>query len=120
MVLFLKGSIEKPFDGYQRKAIEILREEKVRFTYFNVMNDPDVREILKEYSRFTAYPQIYINEKFVGGLSFLEEGAKLGGLTHCVPSTEVMLPMKEKILQLIKKSRLMCFMRGSIDFPRCI
>jgi monothiol glutaredoxin len=56
VVLFLKGSVNNPFDGYQRKAIEILREEKVRFTYFNVMDDPDVREILKEYSRFTAYP----------------------------------------------------------------
>jgi len=74
VVLFLKGKRETPFDGYQRKAIEILQEEKVRFTFFDVMDDPDVREILKEYSRFTAYPQIYINEKFVGGLSFLEEG----------------------------------------------
>jgi glutaredoxin-related protein len=92
----------------------------VRFTHFNVMEDPDVREILKEYSRFTAYPQVYINEKFVGGLNFLKEGAAQGGLTHCVPSTEVMLPMKDKILQLVKKSRIMCFMQGSIDFPRSI
>ena len=56
VVLFLKGEVNNPFDGYQRKAIEILQQEKVRFTHFNVMNDPDVREILKEYSRFTAYP----------------------------------------------------------------
>jgi len=84
------------------------------------MNDPDVREILKEYSRFTAYPQIFINGKFVGGLNFLQEGAAYGGLTHCVPSTEVMLPMKDKILQLVGKTRIMCFIRGSIEFPRSI
>ena len=75
VVVFIKGSEHKPFDGYQKEAVQILQQEKVRFTHFNVMEDPDVREILKEYSRFTAYPQVYINEKFVGGLNFLKEGA---------------------------------------------
>ena len=48
-------------------------ESKVRYTWYNVMNDPDLREILKEISRFGSYPQMFIERKFVGGLVFLRE-----------------------------------------------
>ena len=56
VVIFIKGSRKKPFDGYQREAIEILDSQKVRYYSYNVMSDPDLREILKEVSRFTSYP----------------------------------------------------------------
>jgi len=56
VVIFIKGTKRKPFDGYQREAIKILDESKVRYTCYNVMNDPDLREILKEISRFSSYP----------------------------------------------------------------
>ena len=34
-----------------------------------------------------------------------------------IPSTEVMLEMREKIEKLINKGRIMLFIEGSIDFP---
>ena len=34
-----------------------------------------------------------------------------------IPSTEVMLPMREKIEKLIKKGRIMLFIEGTLDFP---
>lgn len=56
VVVFIKGTKRKPFDGYQREAIEILDKSKVRYSVCNVMDDPDLREILKEISRFSSYP----------------------------------------------------------------
>lgn len=56
VAIFIKGSKRKPFDGYQKEAIEILDQSKVRYSVYNVMNDPDLREILKEISRFSSYP----------------------------------------------------------------
>ena len=61
------------------------------------MVDSDLREILKEVSRFTSYPQLFVDSKFVGGLNFLRNAAEHGGLASAIPSTEVMLPMREKI-----------------------
>lgn len=34
-----------------------------------------------------------------------------------IPSTEVMLPMRQKIVELISKRRIMLFIEGTIDFP---
>ena len=62
------------------------------------MSDPDLREILKEVSRFTSYPQLFVEGKFVGGLNFLKDAKERGGLTSIIPSTEVMLPMRDKIM----------------------
>ena len=72
VVLFMKGSKYNPFDGYQREANEILSSSKVRYSVYNVMHDPDLREILKEISRFPSYPQLFIDKKFVGGVNFLK------------------------------------------------
>lgn len=81
------------------------------------MHDPDLREILKEISRFSSYPQMFIDKKFVGGLNFLRNAHNHGGLTSVIPSTEVMLPMRQKIVELISKQRIMLFIEGTIDFP---
>ena len=117
VVIFIKGTKRKPFDGYQREAIEILDQSKVRYTVYNVLYDPDLREILKEMSRFSSYPQLFIDKKFVGGLNFLKQASVAGGLASVIPSTEVMLPMREKIEKLIKKGRIMLFIEGTLDFP---
>lgn len=70
----------------------------MRYTYYDVMNDQDLREILKEISRCSSYPQLFVDQKFVGGLTFLKEAYENGGLASVIPSTEVMLPMRNKII----------------------
>ncbi len=85
VVIFMKGSPSKPFDGYQSEGIKILDEAKIRYAYFDVMKDPvrhnqllnliqDVREILKEFSGCQSYPQVFIHGQFLGGgLTFMRE-----------------------------------------------
>lgn len=97
VVVFMKGTPMKPLDGFQERAIKILEDQKVRYTYFDVMVDPDIREIVKEYSRHSAYPMIFINQEFKGGLHMLDEAMQKGGVTSIIPSTEILLPMQEKI-----------------------
>lgn len=72
VTIFIKGTKKKPFDGYQKEAIEILDSSRVRYSVYNVMHDPDLREILKEIARFSSYPMLFIEKKFVGGLNFLK------------------------------------------------
>jgi monothiol glutaredoxin len=56
VVLFLKGTPNNPSDGYQAKAIEYLNQTKVKYSWFNVMTDSDVREMLKDFSRWNSFP----------------------------------------------------------------
>ena len=94
--------------------------EKVRYTYFNVMRDPDVREILKEFSKWPSYPMLYVNGKFVGGLNFLKDAMKGGGLALMIPSTEIKISNNEKIAVICRKSFFVAFVRGNIDFQQCV
>jgi glutaredoxin-related protein len=92
---------------------------KVRYTYFDVMTDSDLREILKEYSRWNSFPQLFIRGKFVGGLNFLEDNVKSGRISNYIPTTEILLPMREKIYRIMSKGVYMIFMRGTPIYPTC-
>jgi len=52
----LKGTPENPNDGYQKRAVEYLKKAYVRYTHFDVMQDADVREMVKEFSQVSSFP----------------------------------------------------------------
>lgn len=91
----------------------------VRYSSFDVVTDSDLREILKEHSRWNSFPQIFIRGKFIGGLNFLEDNIKSGRISNFIPLTEILLPMREKIFRLMKKGVYMVFMRGTPVYPAC-
>lgn len=119
VVLFIKGTPQKPYDGYQSRAVQLLDDLMVRYSSFDVMTDSDLREILKEHSRWNSFPQIFIRGKFIGGLNFLEDNIKNGRISNYIPLTEILLPMREKIFRLMKKGIYMIFMRGTPVYPAC-
>ena len=82
----------------------------MRYSHYNVMPDPDVREILKEFSKWPSYPMLYVNGKFVGGLNFLKDAMAKGGLALIIPSTEIKISNNEKIAVLVRKSFFMAFL----------
>jgi hypothetical protein len=44
VVLFMKGEPDNPRCGFSRKAVNLLREEKVTFTHFDILEDEAVRQ----------------------------------------------------------------------------
>jgi len=97
----MKGTPDCPADGYQKKAIAMLETIKLKYACYDVMKETEVRELLKEHSRWSSFPQLFINGKFVGGLNFIVENVKNGRITNYVPTTEIMLPIREKIFKLM-------------------
>ena len=120
VVLFIKGTVDNPGDGYQTRAVEALNEIKCRFTCHDVTDDGDVRELIKEYSKYTSFPQLYINGKFIGGGNFIVDGAKTGAIFDVIPTTEIMLPIRDKIYKLISKGTYMIFLNGTPNYPLCM
>ena len=58
VMLFMKGTPEKPRCGFSRQAVELLRQEEIPFGSFDILSDSDVRQGLKTYSDWPTYPQI--------------------------------------------------------------
>lgn len=80
VVLFMKGSVDEPRCGFSRSIVEILQEEAIDFSTFDILGDDEVREELKRYSNWPTYPQLYVSGSLVGGLDIVKEMKEEGPL----------------------------------------
>ncbi len=79
--LYMKGTPDFPQCGFSATAVDILDQYKVKFETFNIFDDQDIREGIKEYSDWPTIPQLYANGEFVGGCDILIELHNSGELT---------------------------------------
>lgn len=50
VVLFMKGSPDEPRCGFSRKIVNLLREQSVTFSHFDILTDESVRQGIPIYS----------------------------------------------------------------------
>ena len=71
VVLYMKGSPDFPQCGFSGQVIQVLQACQAKFTYINILEDPELREALKSYSNWPTYPQLYIKGELVGGCDII-------------------------------------------------
>lgn len=71
IMLFMKGTPSEPQCGFSRQLVGILREQRVRYGFFNILADEDVRQRLKEIAEWPTYPQLWANGNLEGGLDIV-------------------------------------------------
>jgi Grx4 family monothiol glutaredoxin len=72
-MLFMKGTPSAPQCGFSRQLVALLRENNVRYGFFNILADDEVRQGLKEFSDWPTFPQLYLKGELVGGLDIVKE-----------------------------------------------
>ena len=81
VMLFMKGTPSAPKCGFSRQIVSMLRENGVKYGFFNILADDDVRQGLKEYADWPTFPQLWINGELVGGLDIVSVSPSNAGLT---------------------------------------
>lgn len=71
VMLFMKGTPSSPQCGFSRQLVGMLRENSVKYGFFNILADDEVRQGLKEYAEWPTYPQLWIDGELVGGLDIV-------------------------------------------------
>lgn len=71
--LYMKGTPEAPMCGFSAKAAEILKARNVSFQSFNILDDENIRQGVKEYSDWPTFPQLYVNGELIGGCDIMTE-----------------------------------------------
>lgn len=71
VMLFMKGTPSAPQCGFSRQTVSILREKGVRYGFFNILADDEVRQGLKAFSEWPTFPQVYVGGEFIGGLDIV-------------------------------------------------
>ncbi|TQS39147.1 hypothetical protein Golomagni_00329 [Golovinomyces magnicellulatus] len=73
VMLFMKGTPGLPRCGFSREIVGILRKSGIKYGFFDILADDDVREGLKTFADWPTYPQLWINGELVGGLDIVKE-----------------------------------------------
>ena len=72
-MLFMKGTPSAPQCGFSRQLVSILRENGVRYGFFNILADDEVRQGLKTFADWPTFPQLWLSGELVGGLDIVKE-----------------------------------------------
>jgi monothiol glutaredoxin len=88
VVLYMKGTPDFPQCGFSANAIGILRACGVEEPYtVNVLENPDIRQGIKDYANWPTIPQLYVNGEFIGGSDIMIEMYESGELKKLLEKT---------------------------------
>lgn len=87
VVLFMKGTPERPQCGFSAAVVDVLRHYDVPVYAIDVLADPAIRQAIKTYSDWPTIPQLYLNGTFVGGCDIVREMHAAGELAGLMAGT---------------------------------
>ncbi|RKP38075.1 thioredoxin-like protein, partial [Dimargaris cristalligena] len=92
--VFMKGTPEQPMCGFSRATVTILEVQGVqKFKGVNVLEDPEIRDGIKEFSQWPTIPQVYIKGEFVGGCDIMLNMHKSGELEELLVKEKLIEPL---------------------------
>lgn len=80
VMLFMKGTAMFPQCGFSARVVQILTHLGVPFKTVNVLEDPELRDGIKQFSNWPTIPQLYVKGEFVGGCDIVTEMFQSGEL----------------------------------------
>ena len=80
VVVFMKGTKTFPQCGFSATVAEALRRLGVDFKDVNVLEDPAIRQGIKDFTNWPTIPQLYVKGKFIGGCDIVREMYENGEL----------------------------------------
>lgn len=80
ILVFMKGSKLMPQCGFSNNVVQILNSLGVPYETVDILEDPEIRQGIKEYSNWPTIPQVYVNGEFLGGSDIMIELYQSGEL----------------------------------------
>ena len=80
ILIYMKGSPDQPQCGFSAQSTQILMACGERFSFIDILANPDVREHLPKYSDWPTFPQLFIGGELVGGCDIITEMYQSGEL----------------------------------------
>jgi monothiol glutaredoxin len=89
VVLYMKGSPQFPQCGFSATATQLLKASGAENVYtVDVLQNPDIREGIKQYANWPTIPQLYVNGEFVGGCDIIKEMYQSGELQKLLDASK--------------------------------
>ncbi|CAO1625264.1 unnamed protein product [Sympodiomycopsis kandeliae] len=96
LVIFMKGTPELPMCGFSRAVCQIMEVQGVKpelLKTYNCLDDPELREGIKEYSSWPTIPQVYVQGEFLGGCDIMLSMHQSGELEQTLEKAGLLSPL---------------------------
>ena len=80
IILYMKGTKERPMCGFSARVVNILNSHSVIYQDINILEDPEIRQRLSEYSNWPTIPQLFVKGELIGGCDIVMELESKGEL----------------------------------------
>ena len=80
VVLYMKGTPVFPQCGFSSTVVQILDYIGSEYVSVNVLEDPEIRQGIKDYNNWPTIPQIFVKGEFIGGCDIVKEMFETGEL----------------------------------------
>ena len=83
VLLFMKGTASFPMCGFSGRAVQVLKAcgvDPKNIVTVNVLEDEEIRQGIKDYSKWPTIPQLYVKGEFIGGSDIMMEMYESGEL----------------------------------------
>ncbi len=84
VMLFMKGTPERPMCGFSMRVVQSLRDVDADFAAMDILPDPRIRQVLSARSGWPTIPQLFVDGELVGGCDIVMELHESGELTKIV------------------------------------
>ena len=87
VMLYMKGTKEMPMCGFSATVVKILNNHSVDFKAVNILENPQIRIELSNYSNWPTIPQLFVNGELIGGCDIALELHNSGELKDILDKT---------------------------------
>ncbi|MFN5854756.1 MAG: Grx4 family monothiol glutaredoxin [Pseudanabaenaceae cyanobacterium] len=84
IMLYIKGTPQAPQCGFSAAVVQVFNALGQPYETDNILEDPELRQGMKEFSNWPTFPQVYIGGEFVGGCDIVMELHQRGELAQMV------------------------------------
>ena len=88
ILLYMKGTPDFPQCGFSAQVVNALKACRKRFAYVNILEEPELRQGLKDYSEWPTFPQLYVNGELLGGSDIVIQMYESGELQTLLEGVE--------------------------------
>jgi len=80
VVLYMKGTPVFPQCGFSSTVVQILDYVGAEYASVNVLENPDIRQSIKDFNNWPTIPQVFVKGEFIGGCDIVKEMFETGEL----------------------------------------
>ncbi|MCF6766209.1 Grx4 family monothiol glutaredoxin [Thiotrichales bacterium 19S3-7] len=84
ILLYMKGTPNLPQCGFSAQASKALMACGEKFAFVNILEHPEIRQVLPQMMNWPTFPQLYVKGELIGGCDIICEMFEAGELQKII------------------------------------